>query len=31
MRRKHKKLKAGLYALAIGSVLCYVVYLIWVP
>jgi hypothetical protein len=27
----HKKLRAGLYALAIGTVLCYVVYLIWVP
>jgi hypothetical protein len=27
----HKRLRAGLYALAIGSVLCYVVYLIWVP
>ncbi len=27
----YKKLRAGLYALAIGTVLCYVVYLIWVP
>lgn len=27
----HKKLRAGLYALAIGTVLCWVVYLIWVP
>ena len=27
----HKKLRAGLYALAIGTVLCYVVYLVWVP
>jgi len=27
----HKKLRAGLIALAIGTVLCYVVYLIWVP
>jgi hypothetical protein len=27
----HKKLRAGLYALAIGTVLCYVVYVIWVP
>ena len=27
----HKKLRAGLYALAIGTVLCYIVYLIWVP
>lgn len=27
----HKKLRAGLYALAIGTALCYVVYLIWVP
>jgi hypothetical protein len=26
-----KKLRAGLYALAIGTLLCYVVYLIWVP
>ena len=26
-----KKLRAGLYALVIGTVLCYVVYLIWVP
>ena len=27
----HKKLRAGLYALTIGTALCYVVYLIWVP
>jgi hypothetical protein len=27
----HKKLRAGLYALVIGTVLCYVVYLVWVP
>lgn len=27
----YKKLRAGLYALAIGTVLCYVVYLVWVP
>jgi hypothetical protein len=27
----HKKLRAGLYALAIGTVLCYIVYLVWVP
>lgn len=27
----HKRLRAGLYALAIGTVLCYIVYLIWVP
>jgi hypothetical protein len=27
----YKKLRAGLYALAIGTALCYVVYLIWVP
>jgi hypothetical protein len=27
----HKKLRAGLYALAIGTILCYVVYLVWVP
>jgi hypothetical protein len=27
----HKKLRAGLLALVIGTVLCYVVYLIWVP
>ena len=27
----HKKLRAGLIALAIGTVLCYIVYLIWVP
>ncbi len=27
----HKKLRAGLYALAIGTVLCYIVYLMWVP
>lgn len=27
----HKKLRVGLIALAIGTVLCYVVYLIWVP
>ena len=26
-----KKLRAGLIALAIGTVLCYIVYLIWVP
>ncbi len=27
----YKKLRAGLIALAIGTVLCYVVYLVWVP
>ncbi len=27
----HKKLRSGLIALAIGTVLCYVVYQIWVP
>ncbi len=27
----HKKLRSGLMALAIGTVLCYVVYQIWVP
>jgi hypothetical protein len=27
----HKRLRAGLYALVIGTVLCYVVYLVWVP
>lgn len=27
----HKKLRAGMIALAIGTVLCYIVYLIWVP
>ncbi|HVW09740.1 MAG TPA: PepSY-associated TM helix domain-containing protein [Bryobacteraceae bacterium] len=27
----HKKLRTGLIALAIGTALCYVVYLIWVP
>jgi hypothetical protein len=27
----YKKLRAGLYALAIGTALCYIVYLIWVP
>jgi hypothetical protein len=27
----NKKLRAGLYALAIGTAICYVVYLIWVP
>lgn len=27
----YKKLRAGLYALAIGTVLCCVVYMIWVP
>jgi len=27
----YKKLRAGLYSLAIGTLLCYVVYLIWVP
>ena len=27
----HKKLRAGLYALVIGTVLCYVVYVVWVP
>ncbi len=27
----HKKLRSGLIALAIGTVLCYAVYLVWVP
>lgn len=27
----HKRLRAGMYALAIGAALCYVVYMIWVP
>lgn len=27
----HKKLRAGLWALAIGALICYVVYLVWVP
>jgi hypothetical protein len=27
----HKKLRSGLIALAAGTVLCYVVYQIWVP
>jgi hypothetical protein len=27
----HKKLRAGLCALAIGTLLCYIVYLVWVP
>ena len=27
----HKKLRAGFYALAIGTVFCYIVYLVWVP
>ncbi len=26
-----KKLRAGIYALIIGTILCYIVYLIWVP
>lgn len=27
----HKRLRAGLCALAIGAVLCFIVYLVWVP
>ena len=27
----HKKLRAGLIALAIGTALCFIVYLVWVP